>query len=905
MTPSPQYSTPSPRGRAAGTWLPLLLLALGLLATAAAVWQTKRFIEREQIGQVESHGTLVRNDLRLHLFRHIDVLRAFQAELAAGDGTSPAALRRMAQVMKLEKFLPAIETIGYVRMTHDSDSQDDSLLLQRFYPETVQGLTDGAGWLDEPEFLEVVRRARDAGDIATVVPTLPPMLAVKDHVLLIYLPLYRNGLVPETREARLREFEGVLYMAVCATRLLDAIFNRHLTHDTYLQLNFKGYTDEQSRLTPVTLYDNGLASDPKPLASTRLPLDIGASSWSLDIGIGKHEAARSQRWLPWVVMAAGIALSLLVALALALVLRAQYRSQQQAKRDRCRRRAAEAALHLRERAIEASANAIVIANATEPGYPVEYVNPAFERMTGYSAQEIIGQSLRVMHGADTQQEGLEILQDILQNQVEGETTLRNYRKDGELYWTRVHIAPVRDESGVVTHFVAAKYDITENRRNQEELEFQAWHDALTGLPNRHMLRECLAQALRNRKPGDPPFWVAFLDLDNFKLVNDTLGHTLGDQVLMQVAKRLKEAVHGEDIVARRGGDEFVFILFDHEAPRNAQAALHRIITAISRPLTLESQSFYPSCSIGIAVHPQDGDDTETLIKRADMAMYHAKKQGRNNYQFYSTTLQEEAIERVRMEGALRLALSKGDFELHYQPQVRLSDGALTGMEALVRWQHPEFGLVPPDQFIPLAEETGLILPLGEWILRTACRQAAEWLRKGHPPLRVAVNLSALQFNDAHLPDYIRRVLSDYELPAECLELELTETLLMDDVQAASTILQTLAALGVTLSLDDFGTGYSSLAQLKRYPLHIIKIDRSFVCDISPEEGGAIVRTIIKLAHNLGMTVIAEGVETPLQADFLRSHQCDAIQGYFVSKPLSAADFETWMQDFHARKGHDL
>ncbi|GGX77996.1 EAL domain-containing protein [Massilia dura] len=468
--------------------------------------------------------------------------------------------------------------------------------------------------------------------------------------------------------------------------------------------------------------------------------------------------------------------------------------------------------------------------------------------------------------------------------------------DGATRWFQSTGEPVYDSQGEFRGYRGTGSEITERKQTEQRIRHIAHHDALTGLPNRMLLQDRLAQAVARANRGGRQMWVLLIDLDRFKFVNDSLGHKAGDQLLRTIAGRLQAAVRDADTVARLSGDEFVAILSEHADEALAPHAVQRIMTALAQPIMLEGKEFCVTCSIGVAVHAADGAPAEHLIEHADIAMYAAKKLGRNRWQFYESTMNDAALERLRIEGALRKALERGEFVLHYQPQLDLASGRIVGMEALLRWQHPELGTVPPQRFIGLAEETGLIVPIGAWVLHTACAQARAWHDIAEPggfgPLRVAVNLSARQFAQPDLVESIAQVLADTGLPPACLDIELTESLFVDDVAQAVDTLHRLKALGVALSIDDFGTGYSSFSYLRTFPIDVLKIDRSFMADIASDaDEAAIVISIIALAHNLKLRVIAEGVESAAQLEFLRAHGCDEMQGYHFSRPVPAEEFE--------------
>lgn len=438
-------------------------------------------------------------------------------------------------------------------------------------------------------------------------------------------------------------------------------------------------------------------------------------------------------------------------------------------------------------------------------------------------------------------------------------------------------------------------------RKQAHLYHLAHYDALTGLPNRLLFEDRLTQALAQNRRTQKLVALMFLDLDRFKIINDTFGHAVGDLLLKAVADRLSRSVRASDTVARMGGDEFTLIFSGLREPRDAGLIAQLILEEMVKPFLLEGHEVHVSMSIGITLTPLDinidegKNAIETLLKNADTAMYKAKDHGKNNYQFFTPEMNMATIERLLLENDLRKALENDEFILHYQPRIHCADGSVSGMEALIRWRHPTLGLVSPATFIPMAEETGLIGPIGEWVLRTACMQTKKWLDAGMPPLRVAVNLSARQFKDGALIATIENVLRETGLSSSCLEVELTEGLAMEDVKKTVITLNALSEMGVSIAIDDFGTGYSSLAYLQRFPIDFLKIDQSFVRDIGTSaDSAAIIRTIIAMAHNLQLKVVGEGVETEQQFDFLAEYECEEVQGYYFSRPLSAEEFSVFL-----------
>jgi diguanylate cyclase (GGDEF)-like protein/PAS domain S-box-containing protein len=477
-----------------------------------------------------------------------------------------------------------------------------------------------------------------------------------------------------------------------------------------------------------------------------------------------------------------------------------------------------------------------------------------------------------------------------------------YRKNGGVIWICENARLVLGEDGRPIGYEGTVEDITERRLYQTRIERQANYDTLTGLANRSLLQDRLEQALLTATSFGTRVAVAFVDLDRFKYINDSLGHHVGDELLKEVAARVQACVRECDTVARLGGDEFVLLINGHSGPDSVRSIMESMLAAISQPWIIEQGEFHVSCSIGVALHPDDGEDARALLKHADSAMYRAKDSGRNNFQFFTRELNTLMIERLEMEGHLRRALERKQFVLCYQPRVDLEGGHIVAAEALLRWRIPNRGTIPPQRFIALAEETGLIVPIGKWVLQTACAQNKAWQDEGLPPIVVSVNVSPRQFRQENIVQTVAEVLDATGLAARYLELELTESMVMHDAPQLMAMLDELKNLGVQIAVDDFGTGYSSLSYLKRFPVDRLKIDRSFVEHIARDADDAvIVRAIIALGHNLGLKVVAEGVESDEQLRFLRMNLCDEAQGYLMSRPVSSRHLR---RTFLTRSRHD-
>jgi diguanylate cyclase (GGDEF)-like protein/PAS domain S-box-containing protein len=549
------------------------------------------------------------------------------------------------------------------------------------------------------------------------------------------------------------------------------------------------------------------------------------------------------------------------------------------------RKEAELGLLLRERAIFSSVNAIVICCRKGHEFPIEYVNPAFEQTTGYTLQEIKGRDPRFMRveGCDVHEQ--QRIHQALALHESVHAILRNARKNGEIFWNDLRIDPVVNKDGEVTHFVGVINDITEAKHYERRLQHLAHHDPLTGLANRTLLHDQLQLAIEHAVRDHSQGAVAFLDLDNFKYINDTFGHEAGDAVLRAISGRLREGVRDDDTVARVGGDEFVLVINNEPSTAHLAELVERIRHNVSAPVVVDDKDILPGVSIGVSLFPRDGDSADRVMRAADAAMYHAKTMGKNNCQFYSPELNQAVHDQLLLETSLSRAIHGDEMVVGYQPKVDLRTGKVVGAEALVRWSHPDQGVILPGRFIPVAEETGLIVPLGELVLSKVCETLKAMRAEGVEDFVISVNLSARQLRQRQFVHRLGKMLEQYQLDPASLELEVTESQLMDRPEDAVEALAQLKALGVRLSIDDFGTGYSSLSYLQKFPVDFIKIDRSFLSDIGQDGNAVITRAIIALGHSLRMKVIAEGVETREQISFLRDYECDQMQGFYFSPAL--------------------
>lgn len=564
-------------------------------------------------------------------------------------------------------------------------------------------------------------------------------------------------------------------------------------------------------------------------------------------------------------------------------------------RDVTERTANEEQLRILYRSLEASSNAVLVVDVRDSASRVTYVNPAFSRITGHPAERVLQHSAaQLMASLQVDDTDASAMREAVKERRSLSVTLRNVRQDGQAFWNQLVLSPVRDAKGELTHYIAILNDISERKEQESRLAFQATHDALTGLANRSLFGDRLAHDCQlARRHGTTPV-VMFIDLDEFKPINDTLGHRVGDKVLLMVAQRLADTLRPTDTLARFGGDEFLILLPDVQDRREAEVVAERLLKVLRKPYPVQDQELYISASIGMATLEDPRSDPERLVQQADIAMYRAKQDGRDTWQWFSADMDNRIARRVSLRNELQEAMDTDQLELHYQPLVTRS-GSPCGLEALLRWTHPVRGPVSPAQFIPVAEETGQIMQLSEWVMRRACDDAQQLRQRGQLPGRMAVNLSPMQFHRAGFLDTLKAILRETGLPPGCLELEITEGILMRDTDGAIQLLQAIADLDIHTVIDDFGTGFSSLSYIRLLPVDKIKIDGSFVQGIlDNDQDAAVCKAVIALARELHLQVVAEGVETAAQADYLYAHDCEIFQGYLFARPMPLATLNQWL-----------
>lgn len=903
--------------------LPILLG--GLLLTGLAWHFTSSRINQEVNSAFDAAADASVAEIAQLMNIYMEALRGVGSLYAASEDVTRTEFHRYVERLNIDERYPGIVALEFARRvpwqakaTYERQGRQDNgqntdyakfeilpagqrpeyMVVE--YIEPMQGNAGALGYdlLSEPLRRQAIEQSRDTGELTA---TAPLTLVQGGRLgLLFVIPIYQNGAPLLTISQRQEAFLGVVVAVFDTAALMAGALHPATLNKLAIRI-FDTEPGATQAASSTLLFDSArLPHAPKPPISTTLQKQImfkpGGRRWRIEIDALPAFGIQQGQTPPLFVLTGGVAISLLL-FGITLSLAARRTALRQADQLTAHLRGQEETLRLAAHVFDSSSEGIVFTDANSR---IVAVNKAYTQITGYSRDEILGQSPRLLQSHWQDREFYEGMWHALRSEGHWEGEIWDRRKDGSLYAQWLTINANRDEAGQITHYVGICTDITERKQTQERIQHLAYHDPLTDLPNRLLLQDRIGLAIAEAQRNNTMAAVLFLDLDRFKTINDSLGHLVGDKLLQQVAQRLATCLHETDTISRIGGDEYVIVLPNITDTSRIADTAQDILTALSAPVVVDGQTFHTSASMGISLYPNDGQDVQTLMKYADTAMYHAKEHGRNNFQFFTPQLNLWASERLAMENDLRLALERGEFLIHYQPQVDAISGRIVGLEALLRWQHPEKGMLSPDRFIPIAEETGLIIPLGEWVLRSVCSQGVLWQQQGLPLLPIAVNLSAVQFRQADLVQRISHTLNSTGLPPQYLELELTESMLMQQSEPNTAMLERFSSMGITLSIDDFGTGYSSLSYLKRFPIDRLKIDQSFVRDITTDpEDAAIVTAIIALAHSLEIEVIAEGVETRQQRDFLYHQGCYLYQGYLCARPMPAEDVAAYLQQIAA------
>ena len=781
-----------------------------------------------------------------------------------------------------------------------------------YYAQPEESNADilGVDVMADAVYRGVLESARDTGEVTASAPVRLQSNQDSLYGLLLTQAVYHRGASLRSLSDRRAALKGFILQLF---RLPDFV-EESLLDSGVLGLDLSVYYEMQSGTRQLIYHRPSLSrEDGEDVASAlrnftgyatalkwETSLDLLGKSWKLVFSPAPKFWSTHPIWRSWVVLGAGLLMSIVLGAYSFRLSRQSIRAESLARNLSRTNTNLEKEIEERARieaqavklsyAIEQSADAVMI---TDSNGIIEYVNSAFETITGYSLAEAIGMKAGLVKSGQHDNKFYSQLWSAITRGEVFQDVMINRRKDGGIYYEEKTITPLKDRAGTITHYIATGKDITERMQTQERLHYLAYYDLLTELPNRLLFLERIAHALKSGVGPEHQLAVMCLDIDRFKMINDTLGHDVGDALLRKIATLLQSLVEDGDTVARLGGDGFGILFEGMTTPDGLAARGRKMLEAFAQPMLVEGHELYIAPSIGIGVYPEDGKDANTLLKNADAALHRSKDQGGNNYQYYSSEMSSKAFERLSLETSLRRAVEHEEFRVFYQPQIDLVSGKVMGAEALIRWEHPDLGLVSPLEFIPLLEETGLIVPVGEWVLRRACEWAMSQQKSGE--MRVSVNLSGRQFRASGLSDQVKRALTASRLKPELLELEITESVLMQGDKISAANLMALDKSGVRFAIDDFGTGYSSLSYLKRFPIKTLKIDRAFIRDVTDDQDdAAIVTAIIAMAHSLKVDVVAEGVETEQQLDYLRRLGCDLIQGFLISRPLPVAEINRFM-----------
>lgn len=899
MNPNDEYQNKSFFLSHTGIGFILILSAL----IASSIWfASKHYYNNLSLKQFDNKVSehLARIDKRMANYEN--ALHSGIGFFEGSDYVSRSDWGRFIEAMNLEKNYPGMQGIGFVKFIHHTQKEklEKQMRLEGYASFTVkpEGMRKyyapllylepmnqrniqaiGYDIYSEPIRREALIRARD-----TARTSISNRIKLRQEIttddlqagILMAIPLYQNGSIIESVEQRRKALIGYVDSAF----RMDDLMHHLVSQDSIV--NFEIY-DDPSMSNEHLLYRSYELSSYVSKFHTQKKLSFYGKTWYFNFFSTPAFDASTQHWYSLILTVIG----LLLYFSLLLIIISLFRSRQTLQKQSI-------TLNKLSQAVEQSPSSVVITNLNGE---IEYVNPTFTQITGYTKEEAFGQNPRLLKSGKTPEYEYEEMWEHLSEGKHWFGEFVNKRKDGSEYVESVKAVPIYDISGKITHYMAIKEDITEKKYSEQQIYFLANFDSLTHLPNRFQMEEKINTAIKIAERSNDSFAIMFLDLDHFKEINDTLGHSVGDILLIEIAQRFQSVIRETDSVSRFGGDEFIFLTPQSDA-KSVISIAKKIISVIEQPIVYEDTELNVTASIGIALYPFDGTQSAMLVKNADIAMYRAKQSGRNNYCFFTDAMQKNSAHNLQLSNALHRAIERNELYMVYQPQIRLSDNATIGAEALIRWKHPEFGLVPPMEFIPLAEESGLILSIGEWVLRSVAQQMKVWIDLGIPPLTVAINISAVQFRHPNLADLVIDIFDDVGVDHKLIELELTEATAMHDPQNGVNIMQTLYQRGIRMSIDDFGTGYSSLSYLKKFKVYKLKIDQSFIADITTDlEDKAIVKAVISMAHALGVQTIAEGVETRDQLDCIEELGCDEVQGYYFSKPLEAKAFTEFVNTF--------